>query len=169
VKSLSWQAKSYILGIILVGVGLLIWQSAHLEGQLIWLLMLSALGSMAMILKIEGSTHESSYNISWIVYGFTFVLLGTPAALLVIVVSHLADWIWHRYPWYIQSFNIANFAIAISAADLVYSWMQPTGVSNQIWEAFGLLTALIVFTLTNHLWCSSWRVGKVSANPVSLA
>jgi diguanylate cyclase (GGDEF)-like protein/putative nucleotidyltransferase with HDIG domain len=150
VKSLSWQAKSYILGIILVGVGLLIWQSAHLEGQLIWLLMLSALGSMAMILKIEGSTHESSYNISWIVYGFTFVLLGTPAALLVIVVSHLADWIWHRYPWYIQSFNIANFAIAISAADLVYSWMQPTGVSNQIWEAFGLLTALIVFTLTNH-------------------
>ena len=46
------------------------------------------LGFSGYDFEIEGSTHEFSYNISWIVYGFTFMLLGTPAALLVIVVSH---------------------------------------------------------------------------------
>jgi diguanylate cyclase (GGDEF)-like protein/putative nucleotidyltransferase with HDIG domain len=151
-KNLSLTAKIYILSTIFIGAGLIAWQFTQLEWQANWLslLLLAAFASVTQIYKVEGSTHKSSYNISWLVYGFTFLLLGTPAVVFIILVSHMVEWVRHKYPWYIQSFNIGSFAIAISAAGLVYTKINPETNANLVVEAVAVLSALAVFTLINH-------------------
>jgi diguanylate cyclase (GGDEF)-like protein/putative nucleotidyltransferase with HDIG domain len=151
-RSLSTKAKLYILGTIAVGGGLLAWNLIHIDlGQIWHLLALGALASLSLILKVPGTTERSHYNISFLVYAFTFVLLGAPAAMFVILFSNLVEWAWHKYPWYIQSFNIANYMIAIQLASWVYLAMNPAqGVYNFI-GVIGLLAAMAAFTLVNHL------------------
>ena len=73
-------------------------------------------GRAAAGFKTEGATSRSSFNLSWIVYAAVFVQYGMSAAFVVILVGHLAEWIWYRYPWYVQSFNIASFALVVAAA-----------------------------------------------------
>ena len=147
---LSRTAKTYILTTILIGLGLLVWSLIQMDWQWIWLLPLAFLASLAQVFKVEGSTHESSYNISWIVYAFTFLELGLPSAVFVIVVSHLVEWARHRYLWYIQCFNIANFIIAIYLAGLFSLALQRLMNLTPFWEAAAIFLSLAVFTLVNH-------------------
>src|SRR5690606_19516714 len=84
------------------------------------LLLACLLATLLQIFKIEGVTARSSYNPSWVVYGATFASLGGPEMLLVITVAHLGEWFWHRYPWYIQTFNIATFAVTSIITGLAY-------------------------------------------------
>ena len=92
-RNLSIQAKAYILGTIAVGTGLLVWELTNLDWGQIWqLLILGALASLSLILKVQGTTERSHYNISFLVYAFTFVLLGVPAAMFVILFSNLVEW-----------------------------------------------------------------------------
>jgi diguanylate cyclase (GGDEF)-like protein/putative nucleotidyltransferase with HDIG domain len=151
-RKLSAKAKAYILGTIFVGIGLFAWELTNLDWGQIWhLLALGALASLSLILKVQGTTERSHYNISFLVYAFTFVLLGVPAAMFVILFSNLVEWAWHKYPWYIQSFNIANYMIAIQFASWVYLAINPAqGVYNFI-GVIGLLAAMAAFTLLNHL------------------
>ena len=59
-------------------------------------------------------------------YGFAFIALGPGTALFVVVVSHLVEWIWHKYPWYIQTFNIGSHVICpCYLAGLVFGTVQP--------------------------------------------
>ncbi len=70
---------------------------------------------------------------------------------MVIVAAHILEWIWHRYPWYIQSFNIASYIVVAVGANLVYELANPAR-SLVTWQgAFSMLVALAFFTLLNHL------------------
>jgi len=152
VKSLSLQAKLYILAALASGAGLLAWSLLRLSLAEPWLLLAACgLASLTQILKVEGSTNRSSYNIGWMVFGFVFAMHGTPAALVVILVAHLVEWLWHKYPWYVQTFNIATYVFAVQAAGLVYSWSAASQGSLSLVTAFGLVAAMVVFTLVNHL------------------
>lgn len=124
--------------------------AAVLEAAFPWLAV-GALASVAQVLKVEGATNRTSYNAGWLFYGFAFLLLGARAALFVIVVAHLVEWAWHKYPWYIQSFNIASFAIAILWADSVYRLVNPSMQTATLQATVALLLALAAFTLTNHV------------------
>ncbi len=148
-KEISTKAKIFILIIISAGVGLSTWHLSQLAGQPVILAVLALLAIAAQILKVEGATKQSSYNISWLIYGFTFVLLGTPATLFVILAAHLVEWIWHRYPWYIQLFNIGNYALALVIASLVHDLIIPQSSSLPL-TALAILAALGAFTITNH-------------------
>jgi diguanylate cyclase (GGDEF)-like protein len=44
------------------------------------------------------------------------MLLPPPLLVLVPLISHVPDWIRKRYAWYIQTFNILNFTLAIMCA-----------------------------------------------------
>jgi GGDEF domain-containing protein len=151
-QKLSLSAKLYIFGTILIGLALAAWQMVQLrQADLGLALAVSVLAGMAQILKVEGPTERSSYNISWVAYGFTFLLLGAPAATLVILVAHLMEWIRHKYPWYIQCFNISSYAIVVSVAGLVYSLINgglpPIGFPGFV----AALSAAAAFTWLNHL------------------
>jgi hypothetical protein len=142
-KDLSPTAKLYIPGIILIGFGLIVWNTMKLDWSNTWLVLLAALGAVAQTLKVEGSTNRTNYSIAWFVYGFTFIAFGAAATVFVVLVSHLVEWLWHKYPWYIQTFNIGNHVIAVCLAGLVFTSLNLTG-------ALALAAANLTFVFVNH-------------------
>ena len=151
-KSLSQTAQIYIVCILLVGAGLLGWQLSRLNAVNPWLLLVTCvIAAILQTLKTVGATTRSSYNLSWILYGFAFILLGAPATLLIILIAHLVEWIWHRYPWYIQTFNIASFAVVVSFSGFVYVLLNPEWTPLTFQGALAVLLAMAVFTGFNHL------------------
>ncbi|UCF27260.1 MAG: diguanylate cyclase, partial [Chloroflexota bacterium] len=150
-SDLSWKARIFILSIIAVGVGLSVYHLTNIYWKNYWLLILTGLAAIAQVYKVEGATHKSSYNLGWVAYGLAFVFFGGVETLFIILVAHLVDWAWHRYPWYIQIFNMATFAIAVSAAALIYSWIIALDLPPGFISTLAILAALSVFTLVNHL------------------
>ena len=132
-------------------MGLSVFNLFNIDWQNNWLLILTGIAAVAQVFKVEGATHKSSYNLSWVVYGFSFLILGGSATLFVILVAHLIDWIWHKYPWYIQMYNIAAFALTVSATSLLYNWILTLHLSSGVLTTLAVLIALVSFTLLNHL------------------
>ncbi len=150
-KGLSNQTKIYIFLTIATGLVLFAWQLDGLEASGAGLALLAALGAAAQTLKVVGPTERSSYNLSWVVYGFSFLLLGAPATVVVIVAAHLAEWLRYRYPWYIQLFNIASYVVVATGAGLVSGLANPGGETMTAGGAVGALLGALVFTFLNYL------------------
>ncbi|MCJ7625835.1 MAG: diguanylate cyclase [Anaerolineaceae bacterium] len=152
-KGMSPKAKVYILSVVCAGIGLLIWNLANLDKQNIWMMLaLCILASFSLIIKVIGATERSHFNISFLIYSFTFVVYGLPATVVVILVSNLIDWFWHKYPWYIQSFNIGQYLIAAQVWGWLFYLINPSGgLFDQVAVA-AILVALAAFTLLNHLF-----------------
>ena len=149
-KNLSAQAKAYILIIIAIGLGVIVWRLLDLNWANLGLYLLAILGAIAQTLKLEGPTERTNYNIAWFVYGFAFIAFGPSAAIFVILISHLEEWIWHKYPWYIQSFNIGAHVIPVYLAGLIF---ETTSRGLQILAlnyAIGMVAASLVFVFANH-------------------
>ncbi len=145
-------AQLYILLVITAGVvlaGLSLPRIDPVDGLM--LALLGGLASAAQVLKVQGATKQSMFHISYAVFGFTYVLLGAPAALAVMIVAHLVEWAWHRYPWFVQLFNLGALVLALSVADTARIFV--VGVAgSQPWAAtVGLLLAAGLFTLLNHM------------------
>jgi hypothetical protein len=153
-KHFSLATKSYLLSTLLLGAFLLAWNLQYLDrspGRLIMLLVLILAASLAQVFKVEGTTNRSHYAISFVVYGFSLLHLGLPETLLVIVVSNLAEWLWHRSPWFIAAFNCACYILVMQAASTIFYLINPSG-ELQIWQnVAAILSAMITFTLLNHL------------------
>ena len=148
-QGLRWQARAYIGCTLFAGVALYLWQQWHfqLEHSLL-LLMLGVFAAVTQTLKVEGATARTSYQISWIAYGASFVLLNPLETTIVILVAHVAEWIWHRYPWYIQSFNVAGFVIVAGIASTAWGAVSNEQDVFALTGALGfLLTAAIVTLL----------------------
>ena len=149
-KEFSSTAKVYITTTILIGFGLIVRALLNLDWANRGLYLLAALGAVAQTLKVEGPNDKTNYNIAWFVYGFAFFLFGPTAALFVILISHLGEWLWHKYPWYIQSFNIGAHAIPVFLAGLVF---ESYGGNSQVLGlngAIGMVVANLLFILVNH-------------------
>jgi hypothetical protein len=149
-KNLSSAAKVYIIGVILVGLGLIVGKVGGLDWTNPGLYLLAALGAAARILKVEGPNDKTNYSIAWFVYGFAFIAYGPGAAMVVMVISILAEWAWHKYPWYIQGFNIGNHVIAIYLAGLVFGWVSQGTKALDLYGAIGIVAAILVFVFANH-------------------
>jgi len=149
-KNLSSTTKSYILAILLIGSGLIVWTAARLDWSNPWLYLLATLGAAGQTLKLEGSTNRTNYSIAWFVYGFAFIAFGVEATVFIILVSHLVEWAWHKYPWYIQTFNIGNHAISVALAGLVFTSLNRGSQALNLTGALALAAANLTFVLSNH-------------------
>ena len=150
-KGLPTRAAVYVLGAIAAGLAVLVWAAPRLIGDSLWLTLgISLAAALTQILKVEGPTQKSSYNIALALYWFAFVALGLPEALLVMLIASGAEWMRHRYPWYIQSFNIASLAVALwlaRVAEVVTSRLigpEPAAA------ALGLVLAGVTLIAVNH-------------------
>ncbi|MDX1435374.1 MAG: diguanylate cyclase, partial [Anaerolineales bacterium] len=150
-KELSLPTRLYISAVILVGGALAFWQLRGLDFSNLWLVAFAVLAAITQVLKVEGPTGTSSYNISWLVYGFTLVLFGPAEAFFVILIAHLVEWVWHRYPWYIQIFNIGMFAVTVSVTGWVYARLISGPASYSLPGAIAIVASMAIFTLINHL------------------
>jgi hypothetical protein len=149
-KNLSAQAKAYILITIGTGLGVIVWMLLDLDWGNMGLYLLAVLGAIAQTLKLEGPTERTNYNIAWFVYGFAFIAFGPAAAIFVILVSHLEEWIWHKYPWYIQSFNIGAHVIPVYLAGLVFETANQGMHILDLNYAIGMAAASLAFVFMNH-------------------
>ncbi|TML90338.1 MAG: GGDEF domain-containing protein [Actinobacteria bacterium] len=79
------------------------------------------------------------------------VMLLPPQLLILLpLISHVPDWLRKRYAWYIQTFNILNFTLAIMAA-----WGADRLVSSTLGDrsgswAAGAAAAVIVYVVLNN-------------------
>ena len=151
-KSFSPSTKFYLL--ITYAAGILIFVS-HINKvnfrDPVLLFGLCVLASLALILKVEGSTNRSHYTFSFLVYGFTFAAFGPTEAFLVIVVSNIVEWIWNKPAWFIQLFNTCCYILVMAAAGLVYQWVNPSN-SPATWQsALAIVLSLATFNMLNHL------------------
>lgn len=151
-KGLSVQARAYLLTTFVVGGLLGGWQLSRLDLPH-WPLLVLACGVAAVlqILKMEGATARSSHNLSWAVYGAAFALFGMPEAFATILAAHLVEWAWYRYPWYIQSFNITSFAVAVSVSGAGAALAAALSPGAALDNVLGLSVGMVIFTLVNHL------------------
>lgn len=149
-KNLSLLATAYVTSVILIGFGLVLWMLGTLNWVNPGLYLLAALGAMAQTLKVEGPDARTNYSIAWFVYGFAFIALGPVPALFVVLISHLVEWIWHKYPWYIQSFNIGAHIIPVFLAGLVYEIVSQGTQVLDLASAMGVVAANLAFVLGNH-------------------
>jgi hypothetical protein len=149
-KNQTSTVKAYILGTILIGLALIGWMVTELDWANPGLYLLSALGAVAQTLKVEGPDNRTNYSIAWFVYGFAFVAFGPAPALFVVVVSHLAEWLWHKYPWYIQGFNIGAHLLPLYLAGRVFQTISRGTQALDLSRALGLVAASLIFVVGNH-------------------
>jgi diguanylate cyclase (GGDEF)-like protein/putative nucleotidyltransferase with HDIG domain len=151
-KELSFSTKTYLFLTYIAGLAIFVWQMSRIDlSNSLVLMGLCLLASLALILKVEGSTNRSHYTFSFLVYGFTFTMYGISELILVIAVSNLAEWIWNKPPWFIQLFNASGYIVVAEAAGLVYYWINPE-YSLVTWQAvLAISAAMATFDLLNHL------------------
>ena len=67
-------------------------------------------------------------------------LLPPPLIALMPIVMHLPEWLRVRYPWFMQSFNIANHTIDLFAAYAVANLVldHAPGTDEQVWAMAGV-------------------------------
>ncbi|MCP4415920.1 MAG: diguanylate cyclase [Chloroflexi bacterium] len=153
-KDFSRPTQIYILGMIALAGFLVIWQFTRTTLEVSWLLLVACvLASFLQGVAVFGATARSTYSLSWVVFGFTIIVLGPTATFVVVFVSHVAEWLLDRdrLKWYIQTFNISNFFICFTIADLIISWGKANFTDNLTLLFAINFGSLIVFTLVNHL------------------
>jgi diguanylate cyclase (GGDEF)-like protein/putative nucleotidyltransferase with HDIG domain len=152
-KDLPLKAKIFVLGTIFLALFMIVPTHANFEFSEVWLtIALCVMTSLTQIVKVEGPTDKSSFNLSWVLYGFSLLVLGVPQTIIVIIVSHISEWIWHKYPWSIQAFNIASHTIVMIASGLVLGALQNAFTKPEWLELPIVLTTFAFFTVLNHLW-----------------
>jgi putative nucleotidyltransferase with HDIG domain len=73
------------------------------------------------------------------------LLLSPQQVALMCVVQHIPEWLKQRYPWYIQTFNIANYVLAGGSAALAAVAVRPAGN-----EALAGVVAVATFVCVNR-------------------
>jgi diguanylate cyclase (GGDEF)-like protein/putative nucleotidyltransferase with HDIG domain len=108
--------------------------------------------SLAQLFVVT-TTRNQIYHTTAIFYVAGALLLPPEFVALLALVSHIPDWLKTRYPWYIQTFNILNFTIALMAtwgAVHFFSDHSPIGDPRLSLALTGALAAL-VFVLVNQI------------------
>jgi PAS domain S-box-containing protein len=107
-----------------------------------------------------GRSHGFHTAIMFVVAGA--LLLPPELVVLMAVVQHVPEWIKERYPWFIQTFNIANFALGSLAAWAVANAIAPADFQgNDGRAALAGIAAAVVLVAVNHVMLASMlRFGR---------
>jgi putative nucleotidyltransferase with HDIG domain len=87
-----------------------------------------------------------------IVFVVAGALLLTPQQLvLMCVVQHVPEWLKNRYPWYIQTFNIADYVVAASWASFAAKAVRHAALPAGGREAAVGIAAVTAFVAGNRI------------------
>jgi diguanylate cyclase (GGDEF)-like protein/putative nucleotidyltransferase with HDIG domain len=115
-------------------------------------LVLSMCAAVAQLFVVR-TTRDQSYHTSTVFLVAGALLLPPELVVLMGVVQHVPEWLKHRYAWYIQTFNIANYTLdglaAWGAARLALGH-APGWANSGVRTAVAGLAACIVFVGLNH-------------------
>ena len=148
----AWLYFAVVVAVTTAGATLLL-PRIH-DGRSGWtaFIVLSACAAIAQLFVVR-TTRDQSYHtsIAFLIAGA--LLLPPELVLLMGVVQHVPEWLKHRYAWYIQTFNIANYTLdglaAWGVAQLVLRH-APGWVNAGPRTAVAGLAACVVFVGLNH-------------------
>jgi diguanylate cyclase (GGDEF)-like protein/putative nucleotidyltransferase with HDIG domain len=151
-NQLTTSTKSFVAATFIAGGAVMAYSVGGLAGAFTPMLgILCVFGAVLHILKVEGATNRSHYTLSFLVYGFTLIQFGVPQAILVVIVSNIAEWIWNRQTWYIQLFNIGCYVLGIAAAGAISFAINPLRDTTSGLAILAIVSATVAFTFINHL------------------
>ena len=151
---LPQQARAFfgcVLGLAVAASGLALAAPAHLTGEQWHLFVLLVLGAAVAHYFVVHTPSNQIFHV-----GLAFTVAGAlvlPPRLIVLmcVVQHLSDWVKERYPWYIQAFNISNYALGALAA---HEATRLTGTDVATSESSAVLAGVagcVAFVGVNHV------------------
>src|SRR4051812_5925028 len=118
-----------------------------------WLLfcVLTACAMAAQLFTVQEPGHQSRTTTS-IFFVAGALLLPLHLVALMCVLAHVPEWVRMRYPWYIQTFNIANWICATAAAYYVVgAIVDRNNLDSQLGRlAAAGAAAAIACALVNH-------------------
>jgi diguanylate cyclase (GGDEF)-like protein len=119
-SQLSRIARGYLVGSYLLGLAALVWllqsSSPLLASPRLWALAagLLALAAVAQILVVLRAGSSYSDHLTPVPLFAAFLLLPPSLLAIVVILSFLPEWRWYRRQWYLQSFTIAAWAVALA-------------------------------------------------------
>jgi diguanylate cyclase (GGDEF)-like protein len=148
------QARAFfasVLGLAVATSGIALVAPAHLTNEQWQLFALLLIGAGVAHYFVVHTPSNQIFHV-----GLAFTVAGAlvlPPRLIVLmcVVQHLSDWAKERYPWYIQAFNISNYALGALAA---HEATRLTGTSVTASEPIALLAGVagcVAFVAVNHV------------------
>jgi diguanylate cyclase (GGDEF)-like protein len=153
-KNMTVWTRAYLIATWIVGAILFAVNMAGMNlDRSEWLLLagLVVMASFSQVYRVDGTTNRSHYAVSFVFYSFAFLKLGVPAALVVILLSNLVEWIYKKSPVYISAFNASCYVISIQFAALVYSTINPSGYLQSWLSVAAILVAMTGYNLVNHI------------------
>jgi putative nucleotidyltransferase with HDIG domain len=89
------------------------------------------------------------------------LLLSPQQLVLMCAVHNIPDWLKHRYAWYIQTFNIANYVLAGLAASAAVHAFAPFGAApGSLEAAAGVVATLACVGVNRGLLVPMLRLGR---------
>jgi diguanylate cyclase (GGDEF)-like protein len=113
---------------------------------------LAGLAAVAQLFVVVTPRNQSYHLTPGIVLAAA-ILLPLPLVALVVVVQHVPEWLKARYPWFIQTFNIANYALAALTAAGVFELverLEPSNGGTDVSFFVAGLAASIAFVAVQH-------------------
>jgi diguanylate cyclase (GGDEF)-like protein len=151
-------AQLYLLIVFVVAFGAYALAAAEtppLDPADWWLAALLAIGAAVAQLFVVVTPRNQSYHTAPVLVVAAAILLPPPLLALVVVVQHIPEWLKERYPWYIQTFNIANYGLSALAAWQAFSFVSSEGdevvASPDLLFFLAGLAAAVSFVAVNHL------------------
>lgn len=109
-----------------------------------------ACASLAQQFKVKSPKHQSYYTTT-IFFVAAAVLLQPLYVVLIVLTAHLAEAVRVRQRWYIQAFNIANFATCSLLSSGLFHLLVRTDALHGPAALLAAATAGTAFVLLNHV------------------
>jgi diguanylate cyclase (GGDEF)-like protein len=113
--------------------------------------LLTALTAASQLFKVDAPNRHSYHATPALLLAAT-LLLQPWLLVALVVLAMLPEWVRYRYPWYIQSFNIATYLLNVLAAWAVFHLVgQGEGLVASWRQAGAIGLSALTFTALNHL------------------
>jgi diguanylate cyclase (GGDEF)-like protein len=150
---LSALAQAFLLATITLAGAAAVLTSLLADGRIDWprLAIILAAGAVAHAFAVKTPGNQVFHS------GLAFavaaaVLLPPQGIVLVCIAQHATDWVRQRYPWYIQSFNIANYTLSALSAWAVHDALVGLGPMSSpgLGRVLAASACGATFVLVNH-------------------
>ncbi len=120
------------------------------SNQLVAFVVFTSLATVSQLFMVDAPNRQSYHATPAFLLAGAYLL--DPALLVpMVVLALIPEWIKYRYPWYIQSFNIATYLLNVLAAWAALHIVAPGGLSAEWRPAAGVLAAGPTFAILNHV------------------
>lgn len=152
---LPQTARGFFYGSVAAAVVAAAATSTASPGHVRWTVFAAVLAGGALAQVFATLTPGNQVFHTGIAFSVAAALLLPPELVVVVCVAqHLPEWLRRRYPWYIQSFNIANVVLSgLTAWAMRWSFTRD-GIyvtsAATTWGVIAAVAAAVTFVMVNH-------------------